>query len=99
MRGMSVVAAARIVSEIGSIDQFDSALKLQSCAGSCPDMTKSGGKSHSKGLTKVRNEYLSNAVHPSTDFLYLAIDLRLSISLEGRYTSHNSTRWRDPTSL
>ncbi|MCL4480216.1 MAG: transposase [Candidatus Thermoplasmatota archaeon] len=63
---MSVVAAARIVSEIGNIDQFDSALKLQSYAGRCPDMTGSGGKSYAKGLTKVRNEYLSNAVHESS---------------------------------
>lgn len=66
MRGMSVVAAVRIVSEIGSIDQFDSALKLQSYAGRCPDMTGSGGKSYARGLTKVRNEYLSNAVHESS---------------------------------
>lgn len=66
MRGMSVVAAARIVSEIGSIDQFDSALKLQSYAGRCPDMTGSSGKSYARGLTRVRNEYLSNAIHESS---------------------------------
>lgn len=66
MRGMSVVAAARIVSEIGGIDQFDSALKLQSYAGRCPDMTGSGGKLYAKRLTKVRNEYLSHAVHESS---------------------------------
>lgn len=63
MGGMSVVAAARIMSQIGDIDQSDSALKLQSYAGSCPDMTGSGRKSHSSGLTKIRNEYLSNGVH------------------------------------
>ena len=66
MRGMSVVAAARIVSEVGGIDQFDSVLKLQSYAGSCPDMTGSGGKSYARGLTRVRNEYLANAVHESS---------------------------------
>ena len=66
MRGMSVVAAARIVSEIGSIDQFDSALKLQSYAGRCPDMTGSSGKSYARGLTRVRNEYLSSAIHESS---------------------------------
>jgi transposase len=35
MRGMSVVAAASIVSEIARIEQFDSALKLQSYARKC----------------------------------------------------------------
>lgn len=29
-------------------------------------MTGSGGKSYARGLTKVRNEYLSNAVHESS---------------------------------
>ena len=41
--GMSVVVAARIVFEIGSIDQFDSALKLDSFAKRCPGVTGRGG--------------------------------------------------------
>lgn len=65
MRGMSVVAAASIVSEIGRIEQFDSALKLQSYAGKCPDMTGGGGKTYARGLTRVRNRYLSRTVHES----------------------------------
>ena len=65
MKGMGPVNSATIVSEIGNIDQFDSALKLESYGGKCPDMTGSGGKSYPKGITKVRNSYLSNAAHES----------------------------------
>lgn len=39
MNGMGPVNSAIIVWEIGHIDQFDSALKLQSYDGKCPDMT------------------------------------------------------------
>ena len=65
MKGMGPVNSATVVSEIGDIKQFDSALKLQSYGGKCPDMTGSGGKSYPKGITKVRNAYLSNAVYES----------------------------------
>ena len=65
MRGMGPLNSAIIVSEIGSIEQFDSALKLQSYGGKCPEMTGSGGKAHPKGITRVRNNYLSNAVYES----------------------------------
>ena len=47
------------------ISPFDSALKLQSYGGKCPDMTGSGDKSYPKGITKVRNSYLSNAAYES----------------------------------
>ena len=65
MRGIGKMNAAIIVSEIGDITQFPSALKLQSYGGKCPDMTGSGGKSYAKKLTKIRNERLSNAIHQS----------------------------------
>ena len=63
IRGIGPVNAAVIVSEIGNIDQFDSALKLQSYGGKVPMMTGSGGKSHATGISKVRNPYLSNAIY------------------------------------
>ena len=65
IRGMGKVNSASIVSEIGRIEQFDSALKLQSYGGKCPDMEGSGGKAFPRGVTKIRNAYLSNAVHES----------------------------------
>ena len=65
MKGMGPVNSATIVSEIGNIDQFDSALKFQSYGGKCPDMTGSEGKSYPKGITSVRNSYLSNAAYES----------------------------------
>ena len=52
MKGIGTVNASAMVSEIGSIDQFDSALKLQSYGGKCPDMTGSGGKSYARGITR-----------------------------------------------
>ena len=65
IKGIGPVNAAIIVSEIGSIKQFDSAVKLQSYGGKCPDITGSGGKTHPAGITRVRNKYLSNAVYES----------------------------------
>ena len=65
LKGIGTINSAVIVSEIGDIKQFDSVLKLQSYAGKCPDMTGSGGKSYSKGVTHVRNKYLGNAVYES----------------------------------
>ncbi len=41
---MENINSAAIVSEIGRIEEFHSALKLQSYGGKCPDMTGSGGK-------------------------------------------------------
>ncbi|MGC8699337.1 MAG: IS110 family transposase [Candidatus Acidifodinimicrobium sp.] len=71
MKGLGVVNVATIVSEIGDIWQFESALKLQSYGGKCPDMTGSSGSSHSTGITKIRNSHLSNAVHESAVSLVL----------------------------
>ncbi len=65
LKGIGIVNAAAIVSEIGDIGQFDSAVKLQSYSGKCPDMTGSGGKVFAKKLTKIRNPHLSHAVHES----------------------------------
>jgi len=65
LRGLGIINSAIIVSEIGNIEQFESALKLQSYAGKCPDIEGSGGKTHSKGITHVRNKFLSNAVYES----------------------------------
>ncbi len=65
MKGIGAVNAAVIVSEIGNIGQFDSALKLQSYGGKCPDMSGSGGKVRATGITRTRNSHLSNAVHES----------------------------------
>lgn len=65
IRGMGTMNAATIVSEIGDIKQFDSALKLQSYGGRAPNMEGSGGKNHATGLSKNRNPYLSHAVHQS----------------------------------
>ena len=65
LRGLGIINSAIIVSEIGNIEQFESALKLQSYAGKCPDIEGSGGKIHSKGITHVRNKFLSNAVYES----------------------------------
>ncbi len=65
LRGLGIINSAIIVSEIGNIEQFKSALKLESYAGKCPDIEGSGGKTHSKGITHVRNKFLSNAVYES----------------------------------
>jgi transposase len=63
MKGIGPVNAASMVSEIGDIKQFDSALKLQSYGGKTPMMTGSGGKSHANGLSRIRNPHLSNAAY------------------------------------
>jgi transposase len=69
MKGIGPVNAAAIVSEIGDIDQFDSALKLRSYGGKAPRMTGSGGKDHATGLSKIRNSYLTNSVYESVKSL------------------------------
>ncbi len=63
IKGIGPINAASIVSEIGDIKQFDSALKLQSYGGKAPNMTGSAGRNHATGLSKVRNPHLSSAVH------------------------------------
>ena len=65
LKGIGIINSAIIVSEIGNIEQFKSPLKLESYAGKCPDIEGSGGKTHSKGITHVRNKFLSNAVYES----------------------------------
>ena len=65
IRGMSVVSAATMVSEIGGIGQFDSAVKLQSYGGKAPDLKGSGGKVTAVGVSKIRNCHLSNAAYES----------------------------------
>ena len=65
LKGVGIANSAIIVSEIWNIEQFKSPLKLESCAGKCPDIEGSGSKTHSKGITHVRNKFLSNAVYES----------------------------------
>ncbi|OWP56613.1 MAG: hypothetical protein B2I17_05925 [Thermoplasmatales archaeon B_DKE] len=69
MKGIGPVNAASIVSEIGDIEQFDSALKLQSYGGKVPSMSGSGGKDHATGISTVRNAYLSNSAYESAKSL------------------------------
>ena len=38
-------------------------MKLESYAGKCPDIEGSGSKTHSRGITHIRNKYLSTAVY------------------------------------
>ncbi len=66
IRGMSRTASAVIVSEIGDISQFQSAVKLQAYGGKSPNISGSGGKVRSTGVTKIRNPYLSNTVFESS---------------------------------
>ncbi len=63
IHGVSATSAAAIVSEIGDIKQFDSAVRIQAYGGKTPDMTGSGGKSWAKGTSKIRNPHLSNSVY------------------------------------
>ena len=65
LNGIGPVNAAAIVSEIGGIEQFDSATKLQSYGGKAPKMSGSGGKDYATGLSMIRNSYLSNTVYES----------------------------------
>lgn len=63
IHGISITSAAAIVSEIGDIKQFDSAVRIQAYGGKAPDMKGSGGKSFSSGSSKIRNPHLSNSVY------------------------------------
>ena len=65
IKGIGPVNAAAIVSEIGGIEQFDSAPKLQSYGGKAPKMVGSGGKDYATGLSMIRNSHLSNTVYES----------------------------------
>ena len=65
LKDIGIINSAIIVSEIGNIEQFKSLLKLQLYTGKFPGIEGSGGKMHSKGITYVRNKFLSNAVYES----------------------------------
>ena len=65
MKGIGPVNATAIVSEIGDIKQFDSALKLQSYGGKAPIMSGSGGKNQATRISRISNSYLSNSVYES----------------------------------
>lgn len=65
INGIGTQSAATIVSEIGDIGQFTSAVKLQSYGGKSPNMSGSGGKTRATGVSKIRNQHLSNAVYES----------------------------------
>lgn len=57
IKGIGTLSAACIVSEIGNISQFSSAMKLQSYGGKSPDITSSAGKKYATGVTKIRNPH------------------------------------------
>ena len=63
MKGVSTVAAAFAVSEIGDIKQFETAEKLQAYGGKSPKTEGSGGKSRSYGVDKARNSHLARTAH------------------------------------
>ena len=51
IKGISTLSEASIISEIGSIKQFDSALKLQAYGGKSPNIKGSGGKAVATGVS------------------------------------------------
>ena len=63
VRGIDTVTAASIVSEIGPIEQFDSALRLKSYSGKAPDMKGSGGQAKGKRITRIRNTHLASTIY------------------------------------
>ena len=63
MKGVSTVAAASVVSEIGDINQFETAEKLQTYGGRSPKTEGSGGKSRSYGVDKGRNSHLAHTTY------------------------------------
>lgn len=75
IRGMSIISAAEIVSEIGEIKQFDSAVKLQSYGGKSPDIKGSGGKAGATGASKIRNSHLSHVTYESAVSLVIVKDI------------------------
>ncbi len=66
IRGIGTLSAACIVSEIGDISQFSSAMKLQSYGCKSLDIKGSAGKNYATGVTKIRNPHLSDAVYESS---------------------------------
>ena len=63
MKGVSTVAAASAVSEIGGIKQFETAGKLQAYGGKSPKTEGSGGKTHSYGVDRARNSHLARTTY------------------------------------
>ena len=63
MKGVSTVAAASAVSEIGDINQFETAEKLQTYGGRSPKTEGSGGKTRSYGVDKGRNSHLAHTAY------------------------------------
>ena len=63
MKGVSIVAAASAVSEIGHIGQFETAEKLQAYGGKSPRTSGSAGKSQSHGVARARNSHLARTAY------------------------------------
>ena len=63
IKGISMMAASAIVSEIGDIGQFGSAEKLQAYGGKAPDIHGSGGKTQRAASSRIRNPHLSNTIY------------------------------------
>ena len=74
VRGIDTVTAASIVSEIGPIEQFDSASKLKSYSGKAPDMKGSGGRAKGKHITRIRNSHLASTVYKASTCVVRAGD-------------------------
>ena len=63
MKGVSTVAAASAVSEIGDITQFETAEKLQAYGGKSPKTGGSAGRTSSYGVDRARNSHLAHTAH------------------------------------
>lgn len=56
--GIGYFSALLFLKEIGTVERFPSAKKLAAYTGLVPGVSASGGKTHSRGITKEGNKYL-----------------------------------------
>ena len=89
LKGVGIINSTIIISEIGNIEQFKSPLKLQSYAGKYPDIEGPGGKTHSRGITYVRDKFLSNAVYESAISLVMNKNKEFYDIFNGKYGKRN----------
>jgi transposase len=71
MKCIGTIKAATIVSEIGNIEKFESAVKFQSYDGKTSDMSGSAWKTRGNGRSRTGSSHLSNEVPGSTLSLIL----------------------------
>jgi transposase len=62
MRGIERIKAVSLYGEVGPIEQFQTARKLQGYGGITPKRSQSGKKEHIGRPTKVANHYLRNTI-------------------------------------